>query len=208
MNEVDSFLRDISASRGFQRDYITPGEYLIREAGSRIRHDYLDGRVYPVDPGGVVHDQVVSRVAATLRAAAGPCEVHSMDMKVRLAGQNCFYYPDLMVVCAPDSGDPEYRTSPCLLAEVVTRSSANTDRREKWLGYRELPSLSYYLLPSADGSRFSYYRREGQRDWRFFEVYPGQSVEISCGPLHCRLDWGRIYGNGLLEVSRPVWAGA
>ncbi len=52
------------------------------------------------------------------------------DMKVRALGSR-FYYPDVMVVCDETDVDPYIKEKPCLIIEILFRSTASTDRREK-----------------------------------------------------------------------------
>jgi Uma2 family endonuclease len=64
----------------------------------------------------------------------------------------CSYYPDVMVACGPDPGDPYVESEPCLVVEVVSSSTEQTDRREKLAAYKRMPGLEAYLIDSQAGS--------------------------------------------------------
>ena len=69
-------------------------------------------------------------------------------MKLRIEEANTFYYPDVMVVCAPTDQNPQamYETAPCLLVEVTSKSTAQNDRLAKYAAYTALPSGSTSIL--------------------------------------------------------------
>lgn len=64
-----------------------------------------------------------------------------------------------MVTCDPDDNDPLIITRPIFVVEVLSPHTANTDRREKMVEYRKLPSLLCYLVLYQD-------ERRVERHWR------------------------------------------
>jgi Uma2 family endonuclease len=63
------------------------------------------------------------------------CQTFIADMKVRIATQASYYYPDVSINCAPGdlaSHSPKaYIESPVLLVEVPSLTTEAIDRREK-----------------------------------------------------------------------------
>jgi Uma2 family endonuclease len=51
-----------------------------------------------------------------------------------------------MLTCTATDRDPIQKPSPCIVAEVLRPSTATTDRQEKVLAYRQIPSLKAYIL--------------------------------------------------------------
>src|SRR5918995_1199538 len=51
-----------------------------------------------------------------------------------------------MVACGEEPEDPYIEDEPCLVVEVPSPSSQNTDRREKLMFYRQIPSVEAYLI--------------------------------------------------------------
>jgi len=60
------------------------------------------------------------------------------------------YYPDVFVTCGQDNPCGYVRTDPTVIIEVQGRSTSRTDRGEKRLAYRRLPSLREYVLVWQD----------------------------------------------------------
>jgi Uma2 family endonuclease len=54
--------------------------------------------------------------------------------------------PDVAVVCGTQDPDSYFMSGPRLIFEVLSPSTERTDRREKALNYRNIPSLEEYVL--------------------------------------------------------------
>ncbi|MHB1531617.1 Uma2 family endonuclease [Acidithiobacillus sp.] len=86
-----------------------------------------------------------------------------MKVRLQVAGEDIFYYPDLVLSCDSEDRERYWRSRPCLLVEVLSEASERIDRREKFLAYTTLPSLQEYLLIAQDRQEVTIYRRRA--DW-------------------------------------------
>jgi Uma2 family endonuclease len=147
--------------------HITVEEYLAGEQLSEIRHEYIGGAVYAMAGGSEAHNLICLNLATALRAQlrGKTCKVFMSDMKLRLqiAHDDIFYYPDLLVTSDPEDNATFYKTRPSVLVEVLSPSTERTDRREKFLSYQRLHSLSEYILISQDKLQVSIFRKAN--DW-------------------------------------------
>lgn len=161
--------------------FITPQEYLEGELRSEVRHEYVDGQVYAMVGASDRHGLIVNAVAFALtpKAREHRCQLFTSDMKVRLdfAGQEVYYYPDLLLVCDNSDRATYYRECPCLIVEVLSESTERTDRREKLLAYQQLPSLEAYLLVAQDARRVEVFRRA--TGWRH-ELHTEGAIDLPC----------------------------
>lgn len=148
--------------------FISVEEYLAGEQSSEVRHEYIDGQVYAMTGASDRHGLIVNALAFALTPAARrkQCQLFTSDMKVKLdiGGKTVFYYPDLLVSCDPQDREQYFRHSPCLIAEVLSESTARIDRREKLLAYQSLPSLRAYMLIEQETMRVEIHRRS--KDWQ------------------------------------------
>ena len=137
-------------------------DYLEGETLTDIKHEYLDGEVVAMGGASARHGLVAGAFYGALlpHARRKGCQLFIADMKVRVehTGQTYFYYPDLMLACAPDDRETYYRRSPCLLVEVLSPSTERIDRREKLFAYQTIPSLREYLLVDPDRRCVEVYR--------------------------------------------------
>jgi len=109
------------------------------------------------------------------------------------AAQRAFYYPDAMLVCDDADDHPEYKERPCFIAEVLSPATANIDAREKWLHYRELPSLRYYLMVDSERVWARLLSRAGEGRWLEQQLDAGEVVRIECGGLAIALSLEDLY---------------
>lgn len=176
-------------------------DYLHGEQESPVRHEYVAGQVFAMAGAGETHNRISLNLAFHLRAATRgtPCGVFISDMKVRVADHDAFYYPDVLLTCDPTDREPLYKTAPCLIAEVLSPSTEVTDRREKLLAYRALPTLRYYLLVAQDRRLVEVYRRESDGGWRY-EVSEDADLAFDCGGLSLRLTLADLYEDVVFET--------
>jgi Uma2 family endonuclease len=91
-------------------------------------------------------------------------------MRVRLAFDNRYVYPDLTVVCGEPEFDPldEKQTTiinPRLVVEVLSGSTEAYDRGVKFAAYRELKSFQEYVLISQDQPLVETFLRQADGTW-------------------------------------------
>ena len=165
-----------------KRTRVPYAEYLAAERASELRHEYLRGEVWAMAGGTPEHARLALAVGAELRAAVRgrPCVVFSSDLRVRIQDTDRATYPDVTVVCgerrAPDD-DPDAVTNPIVLVEVLSDSTEQADRGEKFAHYRRIPSLREYVLVSQDAPRVEVFRRQPD-GWLLVEAGPGGSVVL------------------------------
>ena len=150
---------------------MTVEEYLRFDEGSPIRHEFVSGDVYAMTGATVRHNRIVRNIGTRLSIVAGdgPCDVFTSDMRVGVAS-DVFYYPDVMVTCAPLAELDVIAREPCIVVEVTSAGSARIDRGEKLDAYRRVPGLRAYLI-------VDHHRRRVERHWRASEAGPWQREE-------------------------------
>ncbi|ANV89643.1 Uma2 family endonuclease [Picosynechococcus sp. PCC 8807] len=155
--------------------YLTPEEYLAFEATSDIRHEYVDGEVYAMAGGTGNHNLISLNCAMLLRnhLKGSGCLTYMSDMKVNVAHQRRFFYPDVLVTCdRRDDPAQTYLNFPKLIIEVLSPSTKNFDQTAKFLYYRTLPSLEEYLLVGTESPFVQCFRRQTQDIWTV-QIYEG-----------------------------------
>jgi len=108
-----------------------------------------------------------------------------MKVAINKEEERYFYYPDVQVSCEEED-NKYYNTSPCLIVEVLSDSTARIDRNEKLIAYRQLPSLQEYVLCSQDFPIIEVYRRSN--DWQVERFTSGQTVVLESVAYELVLD--------------------
>jgi Uma2 family endonuclease len=172
------------------KDRISVEDYLAGECDGEVRHEYVAGQVYAMTGASRRHGLINGALFAALRPGARQrdCQLFTNDMKVYVhhAGDDAFYYPDLVLTCDADDQEDYHLKHPCLIVEVLSEGTERIDRREKLLAYTALPSLREYLLVAQDRRQVELYRRT-ETDW-VHETHTEGSLRLACLEQDLALD--------------------
>jgi len=163
-------------------------EYLAYERDSGLKHEYEDGEIFAMAGGSRRHNALASRLSAALELARRPgCNAFQSDQKVRVLATGKATYPDASMVCGKIEGDPADPTgytitNPSLAIEVLSASTEEEDRGNKWQHYQLIPSLEEYVLVSQTQPRVECYRRLVTGTWEYRMTTEG-TVQLSNGAL-------------------------
>ncbi|MCE2662300.1 MAG: Uma2 family endonuclease [Microcystis sp. 53602_E8] len=115
--------------------YVSPEVYLEGERVSPIKHEYRKGRIYAMVGAKKPHIVLNTNLATLLNIHLddSPCLVLTSDIKVRLEEANCYYYPDIAVVCDEReiNNTDDFILYPVLIIEVLSKSTESFDRGDK-----------------------------------------------------------------------------
>lgn len=153
-------------------------DYLAMDNASERRHEYVAGQVYLMVGGTDRHNRIAFNTARLIadRLEGVPCQVFINDIKLHVRAVNNVYYPDVFVRCGmPVATDNNLHDDATLVVEVLSGSTAATDRREKLLAYRKLPGLRAYWLVSQNEQRVEVQTRAGG-DWHVMAYTAGDAI--------------------------------
>lgn len=162
---------------------ISEEDYLEMEKIGDIRHEYVDGYIYAMAGGTRAHNEIAVNIGSELhqKIKHTACKVYLNDVKLRIPNKRSYYYPDLMLGCSKNEKDEYFLTEPCLLIEVLSKSTAVTDRREKLLAYQSIPSLREYCIVTQNAYRLERYHRIDNNGLWHLSVYEKRDVvQFSC----------------------------
>lgn len=173
---------------------MTVEEYLEFEDKTELRHEYINGVVYAMAGASLAHNQITFRFATGLsnRLRGGPCEVFLLDLKLKLelASDCLFYYPDVMVACRREAWSKSFVQKPTVVAEVLSPSTQHIDRREKFLSYFREQSIEEYVVLSQEERRAVMHRR-GER-WEL-ETVQGAGAMLELRSLGISVPLAEVY---------------
>jgi Uma2 family endonuclease len=166
----------------------TPEEYFTWEEQQLERHEYIDGEVYAMSGGSIIHSQISSNFNRLLgnHLRGSGCRTLNSDARVNILASSHYVYPDVSVTCDErDKTTPKYITYPCLVVEVLSSSTEAYDsstktlceRGNKFKLYRRNPSLQEYVLVSADTMAIELFRKV-DNNWSLIDYEPGSMVEL------------------------------
>jgi len=145
-------------------------DYLALEAASNVKHEFLDGQIYGMAGGTPEHAALKAAITGLLFAQirGRGCRAHDSDLRVRVLGTGLITYPDITVVCGAserDPNDPNALTNPKLIVEVLSPSTEEYDRGDKFEHYKRIPALQQYVLVSHRERRIEVWTRTADDGW-------------------------------------------
>src|SRR5262249_30196105 len=98
-----------------------------------------------------------------------PCRTFGSRMPVwfKVDQDDIVYLPDLTIACGPFTEDimkAPWLTNPCIVAEVLSASTASIERREQAINYPHIASLEEYVVVAQRSMEVTVFRRS--EDWR------------------------------------------
>ncbi len=174
---------------------MTVAEYLAFELDSEIKHEYIDGEIYPMPGVTWNHSAIMMNlgIALGIRLLASECQVHSSDLRIRISPTR-YVYPDLSVICG--IAETEHNTmtflNPTLVAEVTSPSSIAYDRDLKREYYQSIDTLQHYLVIDQHRVRVDFYSRGADGSWRSRQ-FADIAASLPLAALGCELPLAEIY---------------
>ncbi len=179
------------------KQFHTLEEYLALEAVSEDRHEFYRGEIFQMAGGSIRHNRIARNllVELTLQLKGKPCEPFGSDLRIAAKKYPLHTYPDLSVICGKlvtDATDKHAATNPHTLLEILSPSTENYDRGQKFEFYQALPSLQEYILVAQDRPRVERFVRQPNGDW-LLSYYDGLTAVLELTDLACRLPLADIY---------------
>jgi Uma2 family endonuclease len=176
-------------------DLISPDEYLDGERSAEVRHEYVDGRVYAMAGASDDHNRIAGNIFAELhdRLRGRPCEPFIYDMKVKIPPTfaDVYYYPDVLVACDPTDNARHFRERPTVIIDVLSPETERTDRREKAIAYRQIPTIQGYVLVEQERIAVTVLRRS-EPGWQS-DVIEGAGSILKLPGIGVEIPLERIY---------------
>lgn len=171
-------------------------EYVALERVASGKSEYYRGQIFAMAGGSVRHNTISGNVFARLRERmrGSKCRPCNSDQRIHIAANGLSTYPDVSIVCDEiqvDSIDRDAVTNPAVIVEVLSKSSESDDRGKKFDLYRELESLSEYILIAQDEPQVERFVRQPDGSW-LMTVIKGLDADLEIQSAY-RLSLSEIY---------------
>ena len=174
--------------------FLTTEQYLEIERKAASRSEYLNGEMFAMAGGTRNHARIVMNAGALLwnQLRDGNCEVATTDLRLFIKALNAYTYPDVIVTCVAADTTPDSASNPRFIAEVLSDSTKNYDRGEKFRFYSTMPGFSEYLLIAQDAIRAEHHQLRSDGSWIFRE-FTSLEDQIILDSIACRFTLGALY---------------
>jgi Uma2 family endonuclease len=177
----------------------TPEEYLELEVACETRNEYRNGEIVPMTGGTPDHNKISGNLYIILRLAleSKPYETFHVDQRLWIPAVSLYTYPDVMVLPKPielQTGRKDTVINPGFIAEVLSKSTQNYDRSEKFAIYRHIPTFQEYLLIDQYRIHVEHYVKTAVNQWIFSE-YDDSNITLSFKTFELQILIADLYEN-------------
>ncbi|MDX1941384.1 MAG: Uma2 family endonuclease [Saprospiraceae bacterium] len=172
-------------------------EYFDFEYKAEYRHEFWNGEIramaYTSPEHGEIQTNLSDALAACLRAKE--CKKYITDRMILVPECNKVFYPDLAIICG-EQQFYQYKKkmkatlNPTVLIKILSDSTEQQDRIDKWNCYRSIHSLQEYVIVEQNKLSIHSYRRKTEREWDYsYADKPDETINI----LDCVVQLNAVY---------------
>lgn len=183
------------AEQYIEKEHYTEAEYFEFERTAFGRWEYISGQIRQMSGGTTDHGDISSNLVRVLGNALVPrgCHVYGSDVKMH-TGDGINTFPDVSVICGQNRyylGKKDIVLNPLLIVEVLSPSTRDYDRGEKFGHYRAIETLTDYLLVEQDQAQVMLYTR--RTDFWEMRVITGLNGSIFLSSVDVTLSLSDVY---------------
>lgn len=184
-------------------------EYIDQEHKSGQKHEFHAGEIYDALAGGTLDHGLIggnaySALQNQLEKKGSSCFSLNSDVKLHIEASNSYVYPDTMVICGEiekANEDTNAVVNPILIIEVLSKSTAEYDRGDKFYMYRKIPSFKEYVLIEQKKYVVDvHYRKNKEALWQIIR-YEGKDQEVPLHSIGITISMEQLYKRTELSMS-------
>jgi Uma2 family endonuclease len=185
-----------------KRNNYTVDEYFAFEESQEERYEFHKGEIVNISGASINHNRIVMNISADIGnfLKSKTCEVYSLAMRVWVEENDVFTYPDILVICdSPKfySQRNDTITNPLIIVEVLSESTRNYDRGDKFMFYRSLASFKEYILVDQYAVHVEHFYKTEDGKWVLTEynsmdntlVFIHLNFQISITDIYNKVDF-------------------
>lgn len=195
------------AALAYNRKNWTIEEYLEMEIASDEKHEYYRGEVFAMAGALQPHNAIASNLNAELRTRlkSKGCRPYGSDMRIHIPVNTLFTYPDISVFCGKVetlNNDNFNALNPVILIEVLSKSTKDYDRGDKFILYRDIPTLKEYILVDSLSVHVEAFALNQSGHWELREYKAMENV-LDLQSLSASVSLKEIYEDSGLTGAEP-----
>ncbi|HEX7847968.1 MAG TPA: Uma2 family endonuclease [Chitinophagaceae bacterium] len=172
-------------------------EYLEMENAATEKHEYYKGEIFAMSGTKMPHNTIFSNLFGELaiRLKGKKCRPYGSDMRIHIPQNTLFTYPDISIVCGEVvtlNNDDWNVLNPTVIIEILSPSTKNYDRGEKFMLYRDIPTLKEYVLVDSENIHIEVFRLNESLHWEL-EEYKSTGEQVDIKAIDEKLSVAEIY---------------
>jgi Uma2 family endonuclease len=189
--------------------YVSPQEYLELERESPTKHQYLDGKVVAMSGASLAHNDIVANLLREIGSflKGKQCKIRPSDLRISVPSANSYTYPDATIISGePEMEDDKFDTAknPAVIFEVLSGSTKEDDRGNKFLYYQRIPSLQEYILIDSFKKYAVIYTRQSTELWKIV-TFENENAILPIKTIDYKLSFDDLYFEvAFKDIPPPV----
>lgn len=188
-------VREPAIAYGKQK--FTIEEYLEWELDQVEKHEYYQGEIFAMSGALMKHNKIFSKLFLALgnKLKGKSCQPYGSDTRVHIPSNTLFTYPDIVIICGKEEtlNDDKFNVlNPTVIIEILSRSTKNYDRGEKFKLYRDIPTLKEYILVDSESIGIENFRINENSHWEL-EEYQSITETLFVKSLGIEIAFQEIY---------------
>lgn len=172
-------------------------DYLTLEVESDIRSEFRAGEIIPMTGGTPERNEIAGNLLLLLKIALRkqPYSIFMADQRLWRPEPDLYTYPDVMVMPRPAELKPGRKDTvinPILIAEILSNSTKDYDRGDKFAYYRTLDSFQEYLLIDQYRPQVEHYVKQSGNQWLFTE-YSDLTASLTLASVKVEIALADLY---------------
>ncbi len=194
-------VREPAVAYGKQK--FTIEEYLEMENAAIEKHEYYKGEIFAMSGAKVPHNAITGNLFALLHSKlrGKKCKPYNSDQRVHIEANTLFTYPDISIICGEviTLNNDDYNVlNPTVIIEILSPSTKNYDRGEKFKLYRDIPTLKEYILVDSESVHIEVFRLNENNHWEL-EEYNHPEEQLYIKVINENILIAEIYEGVILE---------
>jgi len=181
----------------YGKQKISIEEYLEMENEAMEKHEYYQGEIFAMSGAKVPHNTVTKNLSGILfgKLKGKKCQPYGSDQRIHIPSNTLFTYPDISIICGEiiTLNNDEYNVlNPSVIIEVLSKSTKNYDRGEKFKLYRDISTLKEYILVDSETIHIEVFRLNENNHWEL-EEYDSIENFLFIKAIDEKIDLSEIY---------------
>ncbi|NET74038.1 MAG: Uma2 family endonuclease, partial [Sphaerospermopsis sp. SIO1G2] len=162
-----------------------------------LKYSFLVGEIIPKAGGTTNHNQIAGNFYRAFPLSINNRDYYTYinDVKLWIEDYGIYTYPDLMIIedqPAYQSDNTTVVTNPKVIVEVLSDSTKNYDRTDKFRAYRSLASFQEYILISQSSYYLEQFSKQNNEEWLFKSI-EGENNILSLTTIDFSIPLGNLY---------------
>lgn len=172
-------------------------EYLEMETAAIEKSEYYKGEIFAMSGALLPHNIITVNTLSYLhqKLKGKSCRPFNSDMRIHIEKNTLFTYPDISVVCNEPKtlNDDNFNLlNPNIIVEVLSKSTKNYDRGDKFKLYRDIKTLREYILIDSLTVNIEVFRFKEHNHWEL-EEYEAVEDTLQIPTLQLSIPLREIY---------------